>query len=702
MNRLFIYQGVPEDVTVSAVNGNADNEDFFLSGLADISNFSYVALFSASTDAIGDAELTAFFETYVDDVLKAGGSAVVPVADALNSFYDAETQAALRADVPPLYENFQFELPDASRAELTGSNITVTTDGQYAYAYAYVDNAFGTAGAINVEASGAGSWAEGHLNIDGSISGDINVLVTADAAGESYDAYYAHAGFYAQLSAGVTGDMSVKAEGVGGEANLNVWAGGDIVGSITVEASGGVLDIVGGYADYYSANARARVYVEGDLTGALSATASGESSDAYLFAYANGTLSGDLSVTASGESSDAYLVAYAGDTLDGDVTVTASGAYSAAYVAVNPRAYTSTPVAELTGNTFTVQASGAYSYAYAYVGDDYGTGEGRIFSVTGTAGAISVTASGASSDADMFMTLDGSVSGDIVVLASGVDATAQFGEDGGYHGPVEITGDVNGAISVSATGGADYASATMLVGGNVTGDISLNAVSGGDVALRLSAQSVQDISISTGAGGLSEEVFAQIDVPQYYGESLDIASSVGDVTVTGGEDTYVDLRFGDRFSNSITLGSGVTDFEGNFSLSLGVSGDADDADATEWSAALDGTPDVAFLADHMITIDGFAQGFGTDSITFSNLSISSYVDGGSFDTVDDFLTQADTALDTVDFFFGAVDTNGDSTLDTGFLAVSDGDGNGGISYLIRFDDLTTFNQTYVTNAQIIP
>ncbi|MFY9809965.1 hypothetical protein [Aquabacterium sp.] len=680
MNRLFMYEGASSDVTINPVNGVADNEDFYLSGLADIRNFSYVALFSASTDAIGDEELTAFFQTYVDDVLKAGGSGVASVTDALSSFYDADVQTALRAELPPLYENFEFALPAASLAELSGSSITVTADGQYAYAYAYVDAVTGTAGAINVEAAGEGSWAEGHLNISGNVSGDIHVLTSADAAGESYDASYAHAGFYAQVSDGITGDITVQAQGVGSEANLSVWAGGDITGNVTVEATGGTHEFsIDGYDRYYAANARARVLAEGDLTG-------------------------NLSLTASGESSDAYLYAYTGGALDGDVMVTASGVEADAMARLNRYASTSAPVAELAGTAFTVEASGTYAYAYAYVGDDGIDAESaRIFSVTGVAGAISVTASGESSEADMFLTLDGSVSGDITVLASGADASAQFGEDYFFAGPVEITGDINGDITVSATGGADYASATMLVGGDVTGDISLNADNGGNVALRLSAQSVQDIQISTGAVGAFEGVDAYIDVPQYYGESLDVASHVGDVVVTGGEATYVDLSFGDRFSNSITLGADGDDFDGNFSLSLGVSGDVVDASAGDWIAALDGTltpEDTAFLNDHMITIDGFAQGLGNDTITFNNLSIASYSDGGSFDTFDAFLTGADAALDTVDFFFAAVDTDGDEAVDTSFLAVSDGDGNGGISYLIRFDGLTEFESSYVTNAMI--
>src|SRR5690606_26647189 len=120
------------DVSVGTLDGNTDSDDFSVSGLSDVGNFSYVALFSASTDAIGDEELTAFFQTYVDDVLKAGGSGVASVTDALSSFYDADVQTALRAELPPLFENFGFALPSAGLAELSGSSITVTADGQYA------------------------------------------------------------------------------------------------------------------------------------------------------------------------------------------------------------------------------------------------------------------------------------------------------------------------------------------------------------------------------------------------------------------------------------------------------------------------------------------------------------------------------------------------------------------------------------------
>ncbi|MFZ4551314.1 MAG: hypothetical protein ACOYNB_05770 [Aquabacterium sp.] len=592
---------------------------------------------------------------------------------------------------------------------LNGGDLTVEATAAYSYAYAYLGGMVSSSGDadptytmvgridhVDVHASAAGTMAGATVTLDGDITGGITVVASGSAdVSTPYNIEYAAARFGARVTGDVTGGVEVSATGEGSYAMAGAYVGGDFSGGIDVVASGAYV-VTG--EDSQGSRAYGYVLAEGDLHGDVSAHAESERSYAYAFAYAQGNAYGDVSATASGATSRAYAGFYVGGTYSDDVTVTADGEYARAYARFNARPYPGSPDGVLEGSSLAVHATGDYSYAYAYAGAYLSN---DTFWLHGTAGSIDAEASGLSSRATVRFNIDGDVAGDIHVMATGDNSSAVFGEDFAQR-HVHIAGDVVGDVTIAATGTNSFAYSWTDVGHDVQGDVSITAYNGSYAGLKMSAENVQDIHITAGSGDTTGMVVVSLDVDQYYDNgTTEVASHVGSVSVTGDVGSSVSVSFADRFANDIHLGTDATAYDGNFSLSLGVADDLLDKDATDWSSALDTTvtsEDTAFLKDHMITIDGFADGLGADSITFSHADFASaiYEDGGSFDTIASFLASADAALDTVGVYFGAVDTNGDHVADTGFLAV-DGD-HSGISYVIRFTDLTEFEQGYVTNS----
>ena len=462
-------------------------------------------------------------------------------------------------------------------------SVSASGSGRSTEANLFIINAVGSADSIGVSAGGYDSHANADVNIGGTV-GAISVTATG---------YYAKASavvFSSNPTADVTlhnSTINVVASGFSSDATLlldNPYTGSNhhsllgSVDSITVSASATstdanlALDFSGtlgdvsvtasgneGNSNSSNAMASADIYSSRDamtlVDSNISVNASGASAEAYLrIANAAGTAD-TITVTASSYDAHATLsTAMVDFTLDGNLSVSATHDYSTARADLSG--------ITLAGGDLTVSASGASSDAQAVL--DLAAGDGESI------GLLSASASGYSADALIQLSgstflMDLTVTDGITLSAGGDHSTATFAGLTGFRsitlGDTQLQTGAN--IDVCANG--DFANALLdLTAANISGTVDSVTVSSGgsadatlwlnlngtlgNVSVTASGQSsdalatisdqtglaLNDSNISVRASGYSSE--ASVDI-------MNASGTLGDITVSAAESSHAHLKF---------------------------------------------------------------------------------------------------------------------------------------------------------------
>jgi len=434
-------------------------------------------------------------------------------------------------------------------------DISVSASGGGASAYAYVIASDGDVGSVTVNALN---------NSDGDASAYVSAIYTLDADGE--------------VVGGNVGDVSLDIVGQKASGNIDVYANGGDITSLTISVNGasgsGTID-----ASTYAVLNSAGDAVGGNI-GAISVSAIGASAEADTYAYAYGLISageykgggeiGDIDLYVAGASaeSDVYAYGYSGGSVGNiDIVVDSTGAYSAsgdvdAYV-YGAGGQVAT-IGDVTMTVINPTDSSAGVYLYASAGGNIGNITADVQG--GTSGHISIGANayvngdGSGGDIGNITLTDTSMGGDhyINLFAQGTigDVTASIG---GGNADVfmsiddaEAAGDVT--LTIASTQNDDAGS--LYIGDNFNvGDVGVVTLKGGSV------NSTFDIY---GGSGWSVDSVAAVDASLFEGSAyIDLSEVVSGTEIYASKNqSYI---IGTAESDQIYLGakSDTVEFTGS-------------------------------------------------------------------------------------------------------------------------------------------
>ncbi len=337
----------------------------------------------------------------------------------------SQTRATAHADIND---------EEIGSTSLGGGDLSVTASGVTSTADAHMLNASGTLTDILVTASGQSADAELDLHTEGAGVDASSLTLMASAQD-------AHASVDIEGDVSISGDIQVTASQTRATAHADIndeeigstsLGGGDL----SVTASG-----VTSTADAHMLNA------SGTLTDIL-VTASGQSADAELDLHTEGAgINADnLTLLASNSDANAYADIEGDVQISGDIQVTASETRATAHADINDETSGDTTLVD---SDISVTASGLLAESIL-----------DIANASGSVGAMDVTASGQSSEAelnlevaqDATLTLDSiSVTGtdatnaDASIYLRGASAADKkpWTQPGLESGAIEIHGDVS-------------------------------------------------------------------------------------------------------------------------------------------------------------------------------------------------------------------------------------------------------------------
>jgi hypothetical protein len=499
--------------------------------------------------------------------------------------------------------------------------VTITASGEHATAGAtatYVGGPFAAAivaengvGSIAVTASGASSDAHlaGYAGIYS--SGDIGA-VTLTASATSADAQIDSVEIGVFADGGNIGALTITASGEKAEAEIATTSDGAVVatghyghsasgsvGPVTILASGTTSNahIYGGDTGIYADN----------MIVAVGVTASGDHASASIEAeyavYTDGGDIGDVTVTASGVLSQAAIDG-SGDGVfaeDGSVAfvqVIASGSSAHAEISRGDfgiYAYSSIgatapvgglPVGDPPAEGVSITASAAQASAEV---DGF---QAAIYSVLGDIGAVTLTASGAGSEAGVNPAFTGTWAG-----------------IGGANGIVANAGSI-GAIIVTASGASSDAHIVATTGTAVfaqTGIASLTiTASGNNSNAYIVSHSSSAVSSPGPIGALNITAsgsYADAKVVAYDGTGIRSAEdSIGTLTLTASG----------NHSEAIIFGGGIHD----------VGNNAVSADTTLGAVTVTASGAHSLASIDSTTAAGIYVGGSEDSIVLPSLTIT--------------------------------------------------------------------------------
>jgi hypothetical protein len=549
---VFSTSGTLGDVVVKATSGSADAELRLSNASGSIAslNFSAEAGFAIAhgeirTDgSIGDVKVQANGDSS-DAQVNISASSIGGTVTMVDS--DITVEANGRGNNPADGTVSELQLLNASGSI---ASLTVCADATFNVATANIQTD-GSVGAIRVH-SGCGS-TDAQASISAASAGGTVTMASSDItviAQNSNGCRSSDAGLQLSDAMGSIQSLTVSADTGFASAHANISISGS-VGDITLRASANSTDA---QASISSASGTVTM-----SSSDISVSAQGASSNAELhLSNAAGSID-SLSVTANcGDVAAHALAEILTDGSVGNISVQAQGTSSDAEATVS--------AANVAGS---VTMTGGCVDVIA--GSNFSDAELQLSTATGTIASVIVGACGASSDAGLNLSIDGSVGGILVqagARSADAEATVSAASVGGSvtltAGCVDVMAsgtssdaelhlsNAMGSISsldVSATG--THATAIADINGTVTiGSIDVTASATSSVAeLHLSnaSGSIDSLSVTASCGDaaqanaeiLTDGSVGSISVQAQSGSSdatasISAASTGGTVTMTGG------------------------------------------------------------------------------------------------------------------------------------------------------------------------